>query len=81
MFASMLGSMLQLPAVGGGSQMATIATLSSVFDAPPEVSRQLRHPALARHVRSRHPSGLILAHREHLSLRELSKESHHKEGS
>ena len=28
MGASMAGSMLQLPAVGGGSQMATIATLS-----------------------------------------------------
>ena len=38
MFASMLGSMLQLPAVGGGSQMATIATLSSVFDVPPEMA-------------------------------------------
>ena len=29
MGASMVGSMLQLPAVGGGSQMATIATLSA----------------------------------------------------
>ena len=38
MFASMLGSMLQLPAVGGGSQMATIATLSSVFDVPAELA-------------------------------------------
>jgi len=38
MGASMLGSMLQLPAVGGGSQMATIAALSSVFDVPPEMA-------------------------------------------
>ncbi len=38
MGASMVGSMLQLPAVGGGSQMATIATLSSVFDVPPEMA-------------------------------------------
>ena len=38
MGASMAGSMLQLPAVGGGSQMATIATLSSVFDVPPEMA-------------------------------------------
>ena len=38
MGASMLGSMLQLPAVGGGSQMATIAALSSVFDVPPELA-------------------------------------------
>ncbi len=33
-FASMVGSLLQLPAVGGGSQIATIAILSSVFDVP-----------------------------------------------
>ena len=38
MGASMVGSMLQLPAVGGGSQMATIAALSSVFDVPPEMA-------------------------------------------
>jgi uncharacterized protein (TIRG00374 family) len=37
-FASMVGSVLQLPAVGGGSQMATIAILSSVFDVPPEMA-------------------------------------------
>src|SRR5258707_3063867 len=38
MGSSMVGSMLQLPAVGGGSQMATIATLSSGFDVPPEMA-------------------------------------------
>src|SRR4029077_1631852 len=37
-FGSMVGSMLQLPAVGGGSQMATIAILSSVFDVSPEMA-------------------------------------------
>src|ERR1039458_6786974 len=38
MGASMAGSMLQLPAVGGGSQITTIATLSAVFDVPPEMA-------------------------------------------
>ncbi|MGA7756111.1 MAG: lysylphosphatidylglycerol synthase transmembrane domain-containing protein, partial [Candidatus Sulfotelmatobacter sp.] len=36
--ASMVGSILQLPAVGGGSQVATIAILSHVFDASPELA-------------------------------------------
>jgi hypothetical protein len=80
-FASMLGSMLQLPAVGGGSQMATIATLSSVFDVPPEMAASCGILLWLVTFAAVIPSGLLLAHREKLSLRELSVESHKAEES
>jgi hypothetical protein len=80
-FASMLGSMLQLPAVGGGSQMATIATLSSVFDVPPEMAASCGILLWLVTFFAVVPSGLLLAHRERLSLRKLSVESHRAEES
>ena len=79
MFASMVGSMLQLPAVGGGSQMATIATLSSVFDAPPEVAASCGILLWLVTFAAVVPVGLILSHHERLSLRKLSEESHRAE--
>jgi uncharacterized protein (TIRG00374 family) len=79
MFSSMLGSMLQLPAVGGGSQMATIATLSSVFDVPPELAASCGILLWLVTFAAVVPAGLILAHRERLSLRKLSVESHQKQ--
>ncbi len=79
MFSSMLGSMLQLPAVGGGSQMATIATLSSVFDVPPELAASCGILLWLVTFAAVVPLGLLLAHHERLSLRELSKESHEAE--
>ena len=80
-FASMLGSMLQLPAVGGGSQMATIATLSSVFDVPPEMAASCGILLWLVTFAAVIPVGLLLAHRERLSLRKLSEESHRAEES
>jgi hypothetical protein len=79
MGASMAGSMLQLPAVGGGSQMATIATLSSVFDVPPEMAASCGILLWLVTFASVVPAGLLLAHRERLSLRTLSEESHRAE--
>jgi glycosyltransferase 2 family protein len=79
MGSSMVGSMLQLPAVGGGSQMATIATLSSVFDVPPELAASCGILLWLVTFAAVVPLGLILAHREHLSLRKLSEESHRQE--
>jgi len=78
-FASMLGSMLQLPAVGGGSQIATITTLSSVFDVPPEMAASCGILLWLVTFAAVIPSGLLLAHREQLSLRKLSVESHRAE--
>jgi uncharacterized protein (TIRG00374 family) len=79
MGASMAGSMLQLPAVGGGSQMATIATLSAVFDVPPEMAASCGILLWLVTFASVVPTGLALAHRERLSLRKLSAESHRTE--
>jgi uncharacterized protein (TIRG00374 family) len=76
MGASMLGSMLQLPAVGGGSQMATIAALSSVFDVPPEMAASCGILLWLVTFAAVVPLGLVLAHHERLSLRKLSEESH-----
>ena len=79
MFSSMLGSMLQLPAVGGGAQMATIATLSNVFDVPPELAASCGILLWLVTFFAVVPLGLILAHHERLSLRKLSVESHQAE--
>jgi hypothetical protein len=81
MGASMLGSMLQLPAVGGGSQMATIAALSSVFDVPPEMAASCGILLWLVTFAAVIPVGLFLAHHERLSLRKLSAESHHNEAA
>jgi len=78
-FSSMLGSMLQLPAVGGGSQITVIATLSSVFDVPPEMAASCGILLWLVTFAAVVPLGLLLAHRERLSLRKLSVESHHAE--
>jgi hypothetical protein len=79
MGASMAGSMLQLPAVGGGSQMATIAVLSSVFDVPPEIAASCGILLWLVTFAAVVPFGLALAHHERLSLRKLSRESHQAE--
>lgn len=79
MFSSMLGSMLQLPAVGGGAQIATISTLSSVFDVPPELAASCGILLWLVTFAAVVPSGLLLAHHERLSLRKLSVESHKAE--
>jgi glycosyltransferase 2 family protein len=78
-FGSMVGSLLQLPAVGGGSQMATIAILSSVFDVPPEMAASCGILLWLVTFAAVVPLGLLLAHRERLSLRKLSEESHQAE--
>jgi uncharacterized protein (TIRG00374 family) len=79
MGSSMVGSMLQLPAVGGGSQMATIATLSSVFDVPPEMAASCGILLWLVTFAAVVPLGLLLSHHERLSLRKLSEESHRAE--
>ena len=74
-FASMLGSLVQLPGVGGGSQFATITTLQRVFDVPPEVAASCGILLWIVTFMTVVPTGLVLAHRERLSLRRLSEES------
>jgi glycosyltransferase 2 family protein len=79
MGASMIGSMVQLPGIGGGSQLATIATLQRVFDVPPELAASCGIMLWLVTFVSVVPVGLFLAHRERLSLRELSAETAHAE--
>ena len=79
MGSSMVGSMLQLPAVGGGSQVATIATLSSLFSVPPELAASCGILLWLVTFAAVVPLGLALSHHERLSLRKLSEESHQAE--
>jgi len=79
MASSMVGSLVQLPGVGGGSQLATISTLQHVFRAPPELAASCGILLWLVTFMSVIPLGLVLAHRERLSLRRLSKESHIEE--
>jgi uncharacterized protein (TIRG00374 family) len=81
MGSSMVGSMLQLPAVGGGSQLATIRTLSGLFAVPPELAASCGILLWLVTFAAVIPLGLALAHHERLSLRKLSEESHHAEDS
>lgn len=73
---SMIGSILQLPGVGGGSQIATITILSRVFDVQPELAASCGILLWLVTFAAIVPVGLLLAHREKLSLRKLSVESH-----
>jgi uncharacterized protein (TIRG00374 family) len=73
---SMIGSIVQLPAVGGGSQLAVISALQAIYGIPPEMAVSCGILLWLVTFMSCVPVGLILAHREHLSLRKLSAESH-----
>jgi uncharacterized membrane protein YbhN (UPF0104 family) len=76
---SMIGSIVQLPAVGGGSQLAVISALQVIYGIPPELAVSCGILLWLVTFMSCIPVGLILAHREHLSLRELSQESEREE--
>jgi glycosyltransferase 2 family protein len=79
MASSMVGSLIQLPGVGGGSQLATISVLNHVFDVPPELAASCGIMLWLVTFVAVIPVGLLLAHRERLSLRKLSEESHKAE--
>jgi hypothetical protein len=75
----MIGSMVQLPGVGGGSQLATIAALDHVFDIPKELAVSCGIMLWLVTFVAVVPIGLVLAHRERLSLRKLSEETQQEE--
>ena len=79
MGSSMVGSLIQLPGVGGGSQLATISMLNHVFDVPPELATSCGIMLWLVTFVAVIPLGLLIAHRERLSLRKLSEESAHAE--
>lgn len=79
MSASVAGGVLQLPVVGGGSQLLTISVLLDVFHIrhdSPELATSCGILLWSVTFMSVVPMGLALAHREHLSLRKLEAESH-----
>jgi len=73
--ASVVGGVLQLPVVGGGSQLATIAVLDKVFDVGPELAVSCGILLWLVTFMSVAPLGLALARFEHISLRKLEKEA------
>lgn len=81
MLSSMVGSLVALPGVGGGTQLATIFTLRKVFNAPQELAASCGILLWLVTFASVVPVGLILAHRERLSLRKLSEETEQAEDS
>jgi hypothetical protein len=76
---SMVGSIAQLPAVGGGSQLAVISALQVIYGIPPELAVSCGILLWIVTFMAVIPVGLVLAHREHLSLRKLSHEAQAEE--
>jgi glycosyltransferase 2 family protein len=72
MVVSMFGSLIQLPGVGGGSQLATIALLNNVFHIDNEISVSCGMVLWAATFMSVIPVGLLVARREHVSLRAVA---------
>jgi hypothetical protein len=75
MGASVAGGVIQLPVVGGGSQLATIAVLDKTFAMFPEMAVSCGILLWLVTFMSIVPLGLLLARGEHVSLRKLSAES------
>jgi glycosyltransferase 2 family protein len=73
MGSSMVGSMLQLPAVGGGSQLATISMLNSGFHIERELAVSCGMMLWAITFMSVIPTGLAIARREHVSIRAVAE--------
>jgi glycosyltransferase 2 family protein len=76
---SMVGSVAQLPAVGGGSQLAVIGALEVVYRIPPELAVSCGILLWLVTFMACIPVGLTLAHREHLSLRQITREGEREE--
>jgi len=74
MVAAMFGSLLQLPGVGGGSQLATINVLYGIFGVSSETAVSCGMLIWLCTFMSVIPVGLLLAHRERLSLRAVAAE-------
>ena len=81
MVGAMFGSLIQLPGVGGGSQLATIAILNNVFRVDSEIAVSCGMLLWLVMFMAVIPAGLLLAHREGLSLRTLVAEEEREAAS
>ncbi len=77
--SSMAGSVIQLPAVGGGSQLATISAFRHFFNIEENLAVSCGIMLWLVTFFAVVPAGLALSHREHVSLRKLSEESEQEE--
>ncbi len=71
---SMVGSLIQLPAVGGGSQLATIKGMQAVFGVHPEMAVSCGIMLWLITFMAVIPIGLFFAHRERVSLTRITEE-------
>ncbi|MBZ5573646.1 MAG: flippase-like domain-containing protein [Acidobacteriia bacterium] len=81
MGSSMAGSMVQLPGVGGGSQLATIEAMDKIFHIPQELSVSCGILLWLVTFVAVVPAGLLLAHHERLSLLKVAEASQQEEAS
>ncbi len=72
---SMVGGLAQLPAVGGGAQIATILALADVFSVPRELAVSCGILFWLISFQAVTPAGLLLARKQHLSFRGLSSQA------
>lgn len=79
MGSSMVGSLLQLPAIGGGSQLATIEMLSAGFHVQHELAVSCGMMLWAITFMSVIPTGLAIAHHEHMSIRAVAEAEEREE--
>lgn len=76
MAGSMAGSILQLPVIGGGTQLAVITVLHTVLQVPRETAVSCGIVLWFISFMAVVPVGLVLARFEHVSLRKASREGH-----
>jgi uncharacterized protein (TIRG00374 family) len=81
MFFSVAGGVVNLPVVGGGSQFMTVTALTYFFQIPNEMAVSCGILLWLTTFMSVIPLGLIYAHFEHVSFRQLSRESQKTEES
>jgi hypothetical protein len=79
MAASMFGSVLQLPMVGGGSQVMIIYVLTSILRVGPEAATACALTLYVVTFLTVIPAGLAFARVEHVSLRNIARESESEE--
>jgi uncharacterized membrane protein YbhN (UPF0104 family) len=75
MAGSMFGSFAQLPAIGGGSQVAIIYVLTSILRVGPEAATACALTLYVVTFLTVIPAGLAFARVEHVSLRNIARES------
>jgi hypothetical protein len=71
---SIIGGLVQLPAVGGGAQLATILALARIFAVPTELAVSAGILLWLVSFQAVTPVGLLLARRDDISIRGISYE-------